>query len=284
MRYILSLAILLFAFTIISAQPLVRGKVIDATTKDGIPFVNIGFKKLAVGTVSDENGFYELRLVSPRDSVSISSIGYEMKTILAADLHRNTTVELTPKNYVFPEIEVVAEQWEEQDVKLGNHSEDMDHNVGFGSRQLGTEIGARITIERETYVKSAHFALNHAKGDSIRFRVNLYTFKEGKLGKNLLPKNVIIAAKQEKGLQLDVDLSAFNIVVDSDVLLALEWIKDDDGEGNVGITFQSSKSRKYGNLYTKETSFAEFRKLSDLVPRAPQVYVGFYLTGKQVTQ
>ncbi len=276
--------ILLFAFILDQsiAQPIVKGLVLDASTNEPIPFVNIGFKKLAVGTVSDEAGHYELKLVSPRDLISVSSLGYEDQSLLPADLQKNTTILLTPRNYDIPEVEVTAEHWETEEILLGNHSEDLDHNVGFGSRQLGTEIGARIPIGQETYIKSAHFLLNHAKGDSILFRVNLYSFNEGKLGRNLLPENVIIAAKQEKGAVLEVDLSGYNVVVDHDVLLALEWIKDDGQEGNVGITFRASKSRKWGNLYTKETSFAEFRKLSDWVPRAPSIYVGFYLTVKQV--
>ena len=96
----------------------------------------------------------------------------------------------------------------------------------------------------------------------------------------MLPQNVIISAVQKKGM-IDVDLSEFNLITANDVLLSLEWIKDDNGKGNVGITFRSKKSRRDNNLYTKYTSQAPFSKLSDLAPRAPKLELGFYLTGKQ---
>ncbi|GJM32557.1 MAG: hypothetical protein DHS20C18_15580 [Saprospiraceae bacterium] len=281
MRLALSTLFMLIGLILLKAQPVAHGKILDAVTKDPVPFVNIGFKKLAVGTVSDEAGNFELKIASQNDSVSISSIGYYELNIVGSDLLKAEEIELVPRQYAIPEVEITAEILEETAVVLGYNSDEKKQSVGFGSRQLGTEIGALIKIEKETYLKSAHFILNHAKGDSLLFRVNIYDFQDGKVGENLLKQNVIITTPQKKGT-LDVDLTEYGIVTDHDVLLSLEWIKNDQGSGNVGITFQAKKSRSLDNFYNKETSFADFRKLSDLFPSAPHFYVGFYVVAKQV--
>ncbi|MCB0566492.1 MAG: carboxypeptidase-like regulatory domain-containing protein [Phaeodactylibacter sp.] len=271
--------LLSYLFNLSFAQETIQGIVIDSDTKEPVPFVNIGITRSMTGTVSDENGQYQLRIPSLMDVVAFSSIGYQTENIEAGKLIENGEINLRPKPYDIPTIELNATGFPEE-VTLGAKLEEQGHSIGFGSSELGAEIGAHIGIDKETYIKSAHFPINHASGDSLLFRVNLYDFQNEKAGENLLPQNVIISAVQKKGM-IDVDLSEFNLITANDVLLSLEWIKDDNGKGNVGITFRSKKSRRDNNLYTKYTSQAPFSKLSDLAPRAPKLELGFYLTGKQ---
>ena len=271
--------LLSYLFNLSFAQETIQGIVIDSDTKEPVPFVNIGITLSMTGTVSDENGQYQLRIPSLMDVVAFSSIGYQTENIEAGKLIENGEINLRPKPYDIPTIELNATGFPEE-VTLGAKLEEQGHSIGFGSSELGAEIGAHIGIDKETYIKSAHFPINHASGDSLLFRVNLYDFQNEKAGENLLPQNVIISAVQKKGM-IDVDLSEFNLITANDVLLSLEWIKDDNGKGNVGITFRSKKSRRDNNLYTKYTSQAPFSKLSDLAPRAPKLELGFYLTGKQ---
>jgi len=266
-------------FTSSFAQGYLQGRVADSSTLEPIPFVNIGIKNLNTGTVSDENGRYELRITSPQDMVTFSSIGYFTKDIEAGKLAKTGDISLQPQPYALQTIELSAAGFTEEAI-LGAKLEEQGHSIGFGSSELGTEIGAHIEIDKETFIKSAHFPVNHAGGDSLLFRVNLYEFEDGKVGKNVLPQNVIISTAQKKG-EIEVDLSEFNLITTRDVLLSLEWIKDDKNEGNVGVTFRSKKSRRDNNLYTKHTSHAPFRKLSSMAPRAPKLQLGFYLIGKQ---
>lgn len=261
------------------AQGYLQGQITDAGTLEPIPFANIGIKQLGTGTVSDENGQYKLRIASPKDVITVSSIGYFTEDIEAEKLAKTGDISLRPRPYALPTIELSAAGFTGE-VILGEKLEEQGHSIGFGSSELGTEIGALIEIDKETLIKSAHFPVNHAAGDSLLFRVNLYEFEDGKVGENLLPQNVLLSAAQKKGV-IDVDLSEFNLITTRDVLLSLEWIKDDKNEGNVGVTFQSKKSRRGNNLYTKHTSHAPFRKLSGMAPRAPKLQLGFYLIGKQ---
>lgn len=270
---------LILSFGLARAQETVSGMVTDADTGEPVLFVNIGIIEAGVGTVSDEKGQYLLRLPAATAMVTFSAIGYETQQVAGKVLRQNGAVALHPKPYTIPEVIVDATGFGEEKV-IGAKLEERIHSIGFGSSELGTEIAAHLQIDKETLIKSAHFPLNHAAGDSLLFRVNIYDFSDGNAGENLLPENVIVTTAQKRGV-LTVDLADYRLIVTGDILLALEWIKDDRGRGNVGITFNGRKSRKSDNLYTKHTSQAPFRKMSGLVPGAPKLQLGFYLTGRQ---
>lgn len=77
--------ILLFsAFLLLSmasfAQRTVKGKVTDAGSGDPIPFANIIFKGTTVGTTTDFDGNYTLKVSIPVDSIVASYLGYQTKT------------------------------------------------------------------------------------------------------------------------------------------------------------------------------------------------------------
>lgn len=279
MRISVFILCLLSSVTLL-AQSHIEGQILDAVTGLGIPYVNIGIPAQGMGTVSNEDGIFELRNTAPDDLVRISSIGYESKEIKMSQLLKNSTIRLQAQVHSIPTIELSSKQFGEEQI-LGEKFEERHHSVGFGSQQLGTEIAARIEINKETLIKSAHFTLNHAKGDSLLFRVNIYEFKDGVVGKNLIPENVLLYGGQESGT-LNVDLTDYQVITDQDVLLSLEWIKDDNGKGNTGITFRSKKTRSGKHFYMRQTSHAPFLPFHKSFPYAPKFLVGFYLVAKQV--
>jgi hypothetical protein len=261
----------------ISAQSWLDGVVRDRETGAPVSFANIGISSSQRGTVSDLDGAYRLRIDDWQDSLSVFTIGYESRRILANDLKADGEILLQPKVYELAGVEVRAGAWSER-VRLGAYSDERGHSVGFAGAQLGTGMAVSIPIERETYLQSAHFMVNHAKGDSLLFRVNIYDFSEGEVGESLLPENVIIRGPQERNSVLTTDLSAFNLVVDHDVLLALEWVRDDDGAGNAGLTFRTARSRPT-HIYTKYTSIGDYQQLR--IPGRGRYTLCFYLEGQQ---
>lgn len=278
MKILTACCLLFYLSTPAYSQDFLIGKVLDKETNQPIPYVNIGIRAKGIGTVSSFNGEFKLRLTSPSDTVLFSSIGYKTEEYLVKSIQQNNTVQLSPETAFLEEVIINANRYPEQ-IILGEKLNRKGHSVGFGSRQLGTEIGAHIKVKKETLLESAHFTLNFTGGDSLLFRVKIYSFKGGKPGPNLIKENIILSAPQQKGT-VSVDLSKYNISVSQDVLLALEWIMDDQGKGNTGIMFRSKKSLT-SNLWAKQTSFGRFRNLSKLIPNSPKLDIGFYLIGKQ---
>ncbi|AKA36191.1 carboxypeptidase-like regulatory domain-containing protein [Flagellimonas lutaonensis] len=80
-KYLLALFLACFCATGLSAQKDYKGRVIDAKTKEPIPYVNIGIVDAGVGTVSDEEGLFHLsldkNLFKPDTPVLFSALGYK---------------------------------------------------------------------------------------------------------------------------------------------------------------------------------------------------------------
>lgn len=71
---------LLFFFVKANAQELiVQGRVTDANSGDPIPFSNITIKGATVGTNTDFEGKYKIKLLKPADTIIASYIGYKSK-------------------------------------------------------------------------------------------------------------------------------------------------------------------------------------------------------------
>jgi hypothetical protein len=262
---------------ITSAQITLEGKVIDAITKISIPYVNIGIPSLGKGTVSDFNGDYQLQTNSKVDKITFSSIGYKSMNIEPEDLISKPIVELEQATYKINPVKIQALRFAEEEIRLGMKNKNRGHSIGFGSAQLGTEIASAIKVKKPTYIKSAHFVLNHVKGDSLLFRVNIYNYEDGKIGDKALLNNVYIKEKQKKGV-ISVDLSEYELILDHDVLLSLEWLRNFDELGNKEITFDTKKGKKIKGIFVKYSSIGTFEKL----PYQKDLNPCFYFLGKQV--
>ncbi len=267
------------AHATVDGQVILRGVVIDAETKQPIPYVNIGVKARGAGTVSDEGGAYELKVKAATDEVTFSAIGFTTRTIAAEELTGKGTVALAPREYAIPTVEITGRRLSATDQIYGVRNKTRGLSVGFGSAQLGTEIAAPIRLADSVWVKSAHFVLNHAKGDSLFFRINLYELNGETPGEKLLRENVFYSEKQQKGT-FTVDLTPYNLILSGDVLLSLEWIRD-DGKGNKDITFDTKKSRQPNGVYHRKSSLGEFEKMRFINDRLKPC---FYLTGRPLTQ
>lgn len=257
------------------AQVLISGIIVDPSSRDPIPYVNVGIVDLSRGTVSDHTGRFKLEASSGQDVVTFSSIGYASITVDADYVSNYDTIHLESRGYALDAVEVVAGKFSKE-VILGERNEKRGHSIGFGSTQLGTELGSMIQVEKPTYIKSANFVLNHAKGDSLFFRLNLYALSNGEIEDNLLKENVLLRDKQRKGT-FSIDMRPYDLILENDVLMTLEWLKDFDELGNKDITFDTRKSKKLKGVYLKYSSNSDFQKM----PHKLSIKPCFYLEGTQ---
>lgn len=269
-RIVIVLFYLLIATAAASAQTILSGTVRDAESHEPVSFVNIGILNTGSGTVSDENGRYRLELKSPADSVNFSAIGYHGERRAATDLRADGNVTLRSREYITPMVVIRAKRLS-QDFLLGNRFDERQQSIGFGSTQLGTAIGIYLPIERETWLKSAHFTVDHANGDSLLFRVNIYDCIDGKVGENLLRENVLLVGGLSTGL-LSVDLQPYKLLVQRDVLLELEFVKAyTPSLDEIGISFRMHPRGGRKQAYFKATSFTPYTRLD--------MRLGFYVMG-----
>ncbi|MBK7554135.1 MAG: carboxypeptidase-like regulatory domain-containing protein [Flavobacteriales bacterium] len=93
MRLVLPLLLLPIG---LSAQTTITGRVLDANTREPMPYVSIGIVGADRGTLSNEEGTFSMAADTLRSTLQFSTIGYKTRVIGAAEVARNGVVLLYP--------------------------------------------------------------------------------------------------------------------------------------------------------------------------------------------
>ncbi|MCB0568147.1 MAG: carboxypeptidase-like regulatory domain-containing protein [Phaeodactylibacter sp.] len=91
-------------------QSVIRGRVLDADTKEGIPFCSVFFEGTTIGTSSDLDGYYELDTKTLHDSLTVSAIGYTTlsKAIEKSLAEQEINFSLSAAGLTLEEVVVIA--------------------------------------------------------------------------------------------------------------------------------------------------------------------------------
>lgn len=257
----LFLFVFLLSFTALNAQHIVQGRIIDAFTKEPLPFVNIGVLKKELGTVSNEDGFFFLEVpdLFAKETLRFSMIGFDERDFQVADLEAillsNNTLVLAEQTTFLEEVVLTAEKkWDTR--VSGNSTTSKLLITGFTSNQLGNEIALFVKVKKTpAYIDGIQFSVVENIYPEVRFRVNVYSSDYRFPDENILKENIFVTLKQSEGL-ISVDLKDYDILVDDDVFISLEWIDED--LGSEGLWFSAGVFGK--SIYARSTSQAEWKK------------------------
>lgn len=106
--------LLLLVFPVNAQQEyLINGKIIDAKTKEILPFASITYNKKLIGTSSNKNGFFKLFLANAykKDSITISYLGYKDLKLSIDKSTKTKVFLLIPEINTLNEIVVKSEQF-----------------------------------------------------------------------------------------------------------------------------------------------------------------------------
>lgn len=111
-KYLLfSVFLFLRLFVYGQQSTVVQGKVVDAITKEPLPFVNISFKGTAQGTVTDLNGKFYLDSEKSTDTLKISYVGYQPRFIkIQKNTNQRLSIVLQPEDIELEEVVVKGEK------------------------------------------------------------------------------------------------------------------------------------------------------------------------------
>ena len=257
----LFLFVFLLSFTALNAQHIVQGRIIDAFTKEPLPFVNIGVLKKELGTVSNEEGFFFLEVpdLFAKETLRFSMIGFDERDFQVADLEAillsNNTLVLAEQTTFLEEVVLTAEKkWDTR--VSGNSTTSKLLITGFTSNQLGNEIALFVKVKKTpAYIEGIQFSVVENIYPEVRFRVNVYSIDDRFPDDNILKENIFVTLKQSEGL-ISVDLKDYDILVDDDVFISLEWIDED--LGSEGLWFSAGVFGK--SIYARSTSQADWKK------------------------
>lgn len=251
----------LLSFTVLNAQHILQGRIIDAFSKEPLPFVNIGVLKKELGTVSNEDGFFFLEVpdLFAKETLRFSMIGFDERDFQVADLEAillsNNTLVLAEQTTFLEEVVLTAEKkWDTR--VSGNSTTSKLLITGFTSNQLGNEIALFVKVKKTpAYIDGIQFSVVENIYPEVRFRVNVYSSDYRFPDENIMKENIFVTLKQSEGL-ISVDLKEYDILVDDDVFISLEWIDED--LGSEGLWFSAGVFGK--SIYARSTSQAEWKK------------------------
>ena len=257
--------------TRLSNKKRLRGVVRDRKSNLPLPFVNIGILNKDLGTTSNIKGEFELSLLesNANDTLRVSMIGYEPVVIYLKDLFKKqkltVNIQLNEKTDELKEVVITDKKLTTK--ILGNMTDSKFFGVRFPSGDFGSEIVVKLKIkDAPTYLETFSFNISYNEGDTATFRVNVYGIENGIPGKNILNDNVLVKISGQTG-KIDVDLSKYNLIVNDDFFIGLEWV---EGKSCSGIVFSSG-------LVNKVTYY---RKASQGRLKKSPMGVGFTVTAK----
>lgn len=140
---VLLMLLMLYPLGVFAQQIQVRGRVIDASIKDGIPGASVAVKGTTIGTITDPDGNYTIS-VDKNARLVISFIGYVQQTI-----------EVNGRSQI--------------DVMLEENSQSLDEVVviAYGTKTKATITGALSTIDNKELIKSPTASITNVLAGSL---------------------------------------------------------------------------------------------------------------------
>lgn len=255
----------LFFASILHAQLTITGKVSSSENLQGLPYVNIGIPDKGVGTVSNEEGNFELTIPAgmESDQLRFSMVGYNSYSVFIQQIHNGSvnpnSIVLKPKLIALNEVEVVNGRWKANAV--GNKTQSKMIMAGFPSNALGNEMAQFVRIKKNRPTRIVGFwisvADNKIKEPAI-LRLNIYQEQEGLPATNILSEPIYIELP-ERPKRLALDLTDYDIYVEDSFFISMEWIKD---YGKENLWFSAGLLGK--SIYERSTSQGKWKRYKAL--------------------
>jgi hypothetical protein len=213
-----------------TAQLKLAGKILDATTKQAVSYVNIENFRTQLGAQSNQNGLFEFDFSKGKqtDTLKISCVGYADKYITNLQSNEHLVYELVPLVFQLNEVKVTNKKPTEIEVGIVNKT---GRNVVFFNKLIqrpGTQqaVYMKNAVGKVGYIKTVFFYLGNDMFDAP-FRIRIYESENGLPGKDLLNKSVEFAAKKKNAWN-ELDISSYSLLVPDDgFFVSVEWIAND---------------------------------------------------------
>jgi hypothetical protein len=233
MKYIFTIIIIhLLSFSIYGASIRFSGKILNNKQQE-LQFVNIGIINKTIGTVSDKNGSFTLIInenqLNNNDSIRFSMIGYHSKSYLVFDLLKNdsSTIILHERNIQIPEVVITSKKIKTKEKGTSHFPFPLYVGVYDSTTQdfnLGSAIARSFNItHKNTKLENIDFYI-YSNFDTACIRINIYSVKNRKPHISLLAENICTDICGKTAGWVTVNLDPYNIYVDNDIILALEWV------------------------------------------------------------
>lgn len=268
---ILTTLILIYSSFIYSQERVITGKITDSLNNP-IKYVNIGILNKSIGTVSGENGHFNLIIdTSMRlDTLKVSCLGYKSKEIIIKDILSTKGINISLLNLIEQLEEVIVtpsklKTYTDGKLKTNTKQNVIFANSKFKNKNLGTEIGRKFKLgkKKNSYLNEFKFFIKDNNFDFVKFRINIYSIKNNKPYKKLNNKNIIIKVSKNYTDWVIIDLEKYNIIVKQDIIITTEWIEHSENGDKLNLpmiipSFGSTHFYRFGS----QSKWEKYGKIS----------------------
>jgi len=244
-----------------SQESIIMGKVMDSKKNIGLNYANIGIPNKSVGTVSDSNGLFKLKLndkVTINDTIQFSYVGFKTKKVLVSALKTKDAIFLLePQKNVLSEIVIKPKKFKLR--KVGKSSAGLGlTSLDFYSYydkdvddRLSKEMGMKLELKGECKIKDLCFKIATNQFKSVKFRVNFYNVKNDLPNELIVSKNIITEIQDGYVGWYTIDLEPYNIYFTKEtkeIAVTIQWIE----------CKKSDPRSKYFGIYASLSPFSTF--------------------------
>lgn len=231
----------------------IKWAIIDADTKENIPFVNIWVENNNIGTISNEYGQFVLPKMDGTKVIVFSATGYNTKKI-KFNLMKNP-IELKPQIIELNEVVLtnLKKRKKEKYIDKLKTRQIRHYLPGFGKPWIFAKFfNYKKEYEETPFIKEISIAVETTREES-KFLIHLLKInKEGKPQEYLNKKNLIVTAEKGKNI-INKNISNLNIEVpENGLFVAVEWLLTkqnasvfDSFEPYIGFTHEESNENSW---------------------------------------
>lgn len=241
----------------------ISGRLIDEN-HNPLPYVNIGVVGLNRGTISSANGTYHIDIsgIDNERILRFSSVGFESIEFKVGELKTKQTevLNITFKEKIFNIQEVVVKPNNDKPIYIGGKK--AGKMAWIWSEAInGAEIGTLFKNAKPIFLDKFYFHVRKNYCDSILYRIRIYDGENEYPSKIINTKDIRFVSKTKKGWD-SVDLSGYNITIDSDFIITLETLESWTS-GKYRTTHLSVGNAKGGLSYSKASSMSPWTEFGN---------------------
>lgn len=190
-----------FPFLVLAQSANISGSIINQNDKEGIPYVSIGIKNSAYGTVADSSGNFHLtfdtKAIPQTDSVVFTAIGYNRLAIELKSLRNaNNQIALSPDFNMLSAVNISVKS---PAIKTYGKSSAMlivapsiYKAIPKESDEKGREQAMVLKVDKDILLQELVLSAGWFKNvESVKFRMNIYDVKKGMPDMRITEKDVV---------------------------------------------------------------------------------------------
>lgn len=268
----LSCIILLFFFSLSAAAQSdtnISG-IIQDTEGKFISYVNVGIVGTRTGTVSNEDGTYQIffnSTINENDTMRFSIIGYKSQSYPIKDMRDQQTIILEEETFDLSEIVVRPELTNRKTLGRTKSSGNLIVNFSLAKKprqNMGAAIGKKFRVKNvSTKIENIRFYIRSNNFGDAKFRVSFYSVKKNKPDKHIIADDIIATVRDKKTGWVEVDLTTYDIYTKNDFIATIQWVdSSSDGTSLAMPLLMPAIGVKHYYKFGSQSKWKRFRNMS----------------------